>query len=104
MKKFSVISLIMSLILFTALIKNSTKKIDEEIFGKEENLRFLNQEYKNAKLEFEYLSSSEKLLEFQNLYFDEQMAQKELKEISLIEKSSNKLIIKELKIINDWKR
>lgn len=101
MKKFSVISLIMSLILFTALIKNSTKKIDEEIFGKEENLRFLNQEYKNAKLEFEYLSSSEKLLEFQNLYFDEQMAQKELKEISLIEKSSNKLIIKELKIIND---
>ena len=101
MKKFSVISLIMSLILFTALIKNSTKKIDEEIFGKEENLRFLNQEYKNAKLEFEYLSSSEKLLEFQNLYFDEQMVQKELKEINLIRKSSNKLIIKELKIIND---
>ena len=104
MKKFFVISLIMSLILLTALIKNSTKKIDEEIFGKEENLRFLNQEYKNAKLEFEYLSSSEKLLEFQNLYFDEQMVQKELKEINLIKKSSNKLIIKELKIINDWKR
>ena len=101
MKKFSVISLIMSLILFTALIKNSTKKIDEAIFGKEENLRSLNQEYKNAKLEFEYLSSSEKLLEFQNLYFDEQMVQKELKEINLIEKSSNKIIIKELKIIND---
>ena len=101
MKKFSVISLIMSLILFTAFIKNSTKKIDEEIFGKEENLRSLNQEYKNAKLEFEYLSSSEKLLEFQNLYFDEQMFQKELKEINLIKKSSNKLIIKELKIIND---
>ena len=71
MKKFSVISLILSLILFTAIIKNSTKKVDEEIFAKEENLRFLNQEYKNAKLEFEYLSSSEKLLEFQNLYFDE---------------------------------
>ena len=101
MKKFFVISLIMSLILLTALIKNSTKKIDEEIFGKKENLRFLNQEYKNAKLEFEYLSSSEKLLEFQNLYFDEQMVQKELKEINLIKKSSNKLIIKELKIIND---
>ena len=101
MKKFSVISLIMSLILFTALIKNSTKKIDEAIFEKKENLRSLNQEYKNAKLEFEYLSSSEKLLEFQNLYFDEQMFQKELKEINLIKKSSNKLIIKELKITND---
>ena len=101
MKKFSVISLIISLILFTALIKNSTKKIDEAIFEKKENLRSLNQEYKNAKLEFEYLSSSEKLLEFQNLYFDEQMFQKQLKEINLIKKSSNKLIIKELKIIND---
>ena len=101
MKKFSVISLIMSLILFTALIKNSTKKIDEAIFEKKENLRSLNQEYKNAKLEFEYLSSSEKLHEFQNLYFDEQMVQKELKEINLIKKSSNELIIKELKIIND---
>ena len=104
MKKFSVISLILSLILFTAIIKNSTKKIDEEIFAKEENLRFLNQEYKNAKLEFEYLSSSEKLLGFQNLYFDEQLVQKELKEIRLIKKSSNQLIIKELKIIDDPKR
>ena len=101
MKNFSVISLILSLILFTAIIKNSTKKIDEETFIKEENLRFLNQEYKNAKLEFEYLSSSEKLLGFQNLYFDEQLVQKELKEIRLIKKSSNQLIIKELKIIND---
>ncbi len=104
MKNFSVISLILSLILFTAIIKNSTKKIDEETFIKEENLRFLNQEYKNAKLEFEYLSSSEKLLGFQNLYFDEQLVQKELKEIRLIKKSSNQLIIKELKIIDDPKR
>ena len=101
MKKFSVISLILSLILFTAIIKNSTKKIDEETFAKEENLRFLNQEYKNAKLEFEYLSSSERLLEFQNLYFDEQLVQKELKEISLIKRSYNQLIIKELKLTND---
>ena len=104
MKNFSVISLILSLILFTAIIKNSTKKVDEEIFAKEENLRFLNQEYKNAKLEFEYLSSSEKLLGFQNLYFEEQLVQKELKEIRLIKKSSNQLIIKELKIIDDPKR
>ena len=101
MKKFSIIFLIISLILFTAIIKNSTKKLEEEIFARQENLRFLNHEYKNAKLEFEYLSSSEKLLQFQDLYFDEQMVQKELKEISLIKKSSNKLIIKELKIIND---
>ena len=45
MSKFFVISFILLLILFTAFIKNSTKKIDEEIFAKEENLRFLRQEF-----------------------------------------------------------
>ena len=33
MKKFFVVSLILSLILLTAIIKNSTKRIDEEIFS-----------------------------------------------------------------------
>ena len=38
MKKFSIISLILFLILFTALIKNSTKKIEDEIFTVKESL------------------------------------------------------------------
>ena len=101
MKKFSVISLIMSLILFTALIKNSTKKIDEAIFEKKENLRSLNQEYKNAKLEFEYLSSSEKLLEFQNLYFDDELVKKDINEIKIIDQSTKKLQINNLILGNE---
>jgi len=75
MKKFFIISLIIFLILFTAIIKNSTKKIEEAIFASEENIRILNSELKNIRLEFEYLSSSEKLLEFQNLYFDDELEQ-----------------------------
>ena len=39
MVKFFVISLILTLILFTALIKNSTKRIDDIIFISEENIR-----------------------------------------------------------------
>ena len=66
MKKFSVIFLIIFLILCTALIKNSTKKLDEEIFVKKENIRSLKNEYENIKLEYDYLSSTEKLFEFQN--------------------------------------
>ena len=40
MKKFSVILIIFSLVLFTATVKNSTKKIDDEIFITKENLEF----------------------------------------------------------------
>ena len=76
MKKFFVISMILSLILLTAVIKNSTKKIDEDIFALKENLRILKKEYENIKLEFEFLSSSEKLLDFQNLYFEENLIRK----------------------------
>ena len=68
MKKFSVIFLIIFLILCTALIKNSTKKLDEEIFVKKENIRSLKNEYENIKLEYDYLSSTEKLFEFQSFH------------------------------------
>ena len=37
MKKFLIISLILFLVLFTAFIKNSTKRIDDEIFVLKEN-------------------------------------------------------------------
>ena len=56
MRKFFVISLIFLLVLFTAIIKNSTKKIDEDIFVLEENIRGLKNEFENIKLEFEFLS------------------------------------------------
>ena len=39
MKKISVIGLILSLVLFTAYIRNSTKRIDDEIFLTRENIR-----------------------------------------------------------------
>ena len=57
MKKVFVISFILSLILFTAIIKNSTKKIDEDIFALRENIRDKEKEFQNIKLESEYLSS-----------------------------------------------
>ena len=64
MKKFSVIFLIVFLILSTALVKNSTKRTDDEIFTIKENIRALKKDFENIKLEYEFLSSTEKLLEF----------------------------------------
>ena len=86
MNKLLIISLIFLLILTTAFIKNSTKKIDDEIFTLKENLRSFNKELDKVKLEFNYLSSAEKLLEFQNLYFENELVQKDIKEIKIINK------------------
>tara|TARA_B100000123_G_scaffold18945_1_gene13432 strand:+ start:737 stop:1024 length:288 start_codon:yes stop_codon:yes gene_type:complete len=94
MRKFFVISLIFLLILFTAIIKNSTKKIDEDIFVLEENIRGLKNEFENIKLEFEFLSSSERLLDFQKSYFEDNLIQKDIKEIEIIRKGFDHLKLK----------
>ena len=101
MKKGFIIFLILFLILFTTIIKNSTKKIDEDIFATKENLRSLNKEFENIKLEFEYLSSTEKLIEFQSLYFDDELIQKNIKEINIIDNSLGNFQIKKLKIVEN---
>ena len=96
MKKFSVIFLILFLILSTALVKNSTKRTDDEIFTIKENIRALKKDFENIKLEYEFLSSTEKLLEFQNLYFDDELVKKDINEIKIIDQSTKKLQINNL--------
>ena len=101
MKKFSVIFLILFLILSTALVKNSTKRTDDEIFTIKENIRALKKDFENIKLEYEFLSSTEKLLEFQNLYFDDELVKKDINEIKIIDQSTKKLQINNLILGNE---
>ena len=101
MKKFSVIFLIVFLILSTALVKNSTKRTDDEIFTIKENIRVLKKDFENIKLEYEFLSSTEKLLEFQNLYFDDELVKKDINEIKIIDQSTKKLQINNLILGNE---
>ena len=101
MKKFSIIFLIFLLVLVTAIIKNSTKRFDDEIFVLEENLRSLKKDYANSKLEHDYLSSSEKLFEIQKEYFDNELVKKTLSEIKIINQNLDSLKIKQLSIINE---
>ena len=98
MKKFSVILLIISLIIFTAFVKNSTKKIEDKIFASQENLRLFKKELENTKLENDYLSSSEKLMEFQNLYFEDELIKKKIKKLRIIKINSNKLEIEQIRV------
>ena len=55
----------------------------------------------NNKLEFEYLSSSEKLVSFHDLYFGNELKQKNIQEINIIKKKNNKLNFEQLKLIDD---
>ena len=98
MKTFFVFILIFSLIVFTSLIKNSTKKIDDEIYSLNENIRFLENRFKDTKLEHDYLSSSEKLLEYQKLYFENSLQKKLIDEISIIEILNNKFLLNKLQM------
>ena len=101
MKKIGLISVIFSLILFTAIIKNSAKQIENELFTIKENLRILVSQYENVLLEHNYLSSAEKLIEFQSLYFEDQLIQKNIKNIKIYNILKNKNNIEELKIIKE---
>ena len=98
MKKFSIICLIFILILFTAYIKNSTKRINDEIFLAQENIRDLKKEFENIKLEYDYLSSAEKLLEYQVMYFDDELVKKDIQNITIINENINNINIEQFKL------
>ena len=99
MRNFWLLFIIFSLIISTTLIKNSTKKIEDEIFFTEESLRILNLNYNDVLLENNYLSSSERLLEFQSLYFDNELSQKNINEIKILIKKDNEIFIKDLEVL-----
>ena len=99
MTKFLVFAAIFILIISTSLVKNSTKDLDDQIYSLRENILFLENRYKDSKLEFDYLSSSEKLLEYQKLYFENLLIKKSLKELKTLKINNNELIISEMKIL-----
>ena len=98
MKKITIIMTIIILILSTTIIKNSAKKIEDNIFLVRENLRVLNSDYENILLEHNYLSSAEKLLEYQALYFEDELIQKNIQNIKIYKIKKNKNEIQDLKI------
>ena len=101
MSKFFVVLLIVSLILSTALIKNSTKRVDDDIFILKENIRSLKKDFENIALENNYLSSSEKLLEFQNLYFDKELVKTDIQKIKKINRNLDEIEISQFNFVNE---
>jgi cell division protein FtsL len=101
MKKFFVISLIIFLIFSTAIIKNSTKRIDDDIFTIKENIRSLKKDFENTKLEYDFLSSAERLLELQNLYFDKELSEQNIEKMGIINKNLDNIEVNQFYFINE---
>ena len=101
MKKLFLIFTILILVSITAIIKNTTKKIEDEIFVYKENVRVLKSDLENIKLEYDYLSSAEKLLEYQSLYFEDQLVQKKIGDIKLYNISENLNKLEDYKITKE---
>ena len=101
MKKFALAIVIFILVLSTAIIKNTTKKIEDEIFTVNENIRVLKSEFENVLLEYDYLSSAEKLLEYQSLYFEDELIQKNINNIKIYHISDEIKKIQDFKIIKE---
>jgi|TARA_B110000014_G_C19964523_1_gene499239 hypothetical protein len=101
MKKIGLVAVIFLLILSTAIIKNSAKKIEDEIFTVKENLRVLSSEFEKIKLEYDYLSSAEKLLEYQSQYFEHELIQKKIEDIKILKIKNEDKKIQNLKIIKE---
>jgi hypothetical protein len=91
-----VVAVILVLILITSLIKNSTKEIEDQIFIVKENIRPLKSELEDVLLEFNYLSSPEKLVQYQTQYFEKDLIKIEIMNIKEIIKNNETLEIKDL--------
>jgi len=93
MKKLILLLAIFLLLFFTTITKNSTKEIEEQIYNTKENIKILEDRYEMILLDFNYLTSPEKLLKYQSTYFEN-----ELKEIDITNLKKLTLIDNEIQI------
>ena len=101
MKKIFFFVPIIFLIFATTLTKNSTKKLDKEIFQLKENIRILDDRYELTLLDYSILTSPKKLMEYQQFYFDDKFIQKKIENLSKIEFLKGKLKIEKMVRIDE---
>ena len=106
MRKLILLLSIFFLLIFTTIIKNSTKEIEKKIYNTKENLRILKNKYEMVLTDFNYLVTPEKLMEYQYKYFENELDQVDIKKLKKITLKKNQLEIKEFIDFkkNDWNK
>ena len=94
--------IIFVLILFTSLVKNSTKEIEDKIFMVNENIRPLKSELGDVLLEYNYLSSPDKLTQYQTQYFEKDLIKIDITKIKKLTEKNNHIKVSDfIKKAND---
>ena len=96
MKKLFFFIPVIFLIFATTITKNSTKKLDKKIFELKENVSVLNEKYELVMLEYNYLTSPKKLMEYQKKYFDNELFQADIQSLNWIEIQNKELKINKI--------
>ena len=101
MKKVTFVAIFI-LILTTSLVKNSTKEIEDKIFIVNEKIRPLKSELGDVLLEYNYLSSPDKLTQYQNQYFEKNLIKINITKIKRLSVKNNHIKVSNfLKKTND---
>ena len=95
MKKVPLL-IIFVLILATSLVKNSTKEIEDKIFVLNESIRSLKVEFSDVMLEYNFLSSPDKLIQYQSQYFEKDLIKIDIMRIKKISEKNNILELTDL--------
>jgi len=101
MKKIFFFVPIIFLIFATTLTKNSTKKLDKEIFELKENIRILEDRYELTLLDYSILTSPKKLMEYQQFFFEDKLIQRKIENLSKIEFLGDKIKINKMVKIDE---
>ena len=101
MKKVILFISIFVLIVTTSLVKNSTKKTEDGIYSVSENIRSLKNELGDVLLEYNYLSSPEKLLDYQANYFENDLIRLDITKIKKITKKNNRLVVSDFNQVTE---
>ena len=95
MKKIAFL-IILILVLATSIVKNSTKEIEDKIFVLKENIRPLKTELGEALLEYNFLTSPEKLIQYQNQYFEKDLIKIDITQIKELRENDDQIVINSL--------
>ena len=93
MKKLFLIFFIIFLIIVTTVTKNSTKKLESQIFKIRENISILKNKYELVLLDYNYLTTPKKLMEYQYKYFENNLIPLDVNKIKKIKQKNNELTI-----------
>ena len=88
MKKVALIITFL-LILATSLVKNSTKEIEDQIFVLNESISYLKTEFGDVMLEYNFLSSPDKLIQYQSQYFEKDLIRIDIMKIKELSEKNN---------------